>query len=314
MSSDGYYYQPVSSGNPDRNAGYAASPTQTQATSVDAGEFHTSIDWLAQQGLDATINRYCIDTLRKLGSQPNANFLQYGDKVGLESIAILWRAYALVNMGQRMDAIRLLALLKNIADMKLVVTASLITATKVKTPQEMQTVQTLCASLGINQVTLKEDLKVHTKAANYCSFVLAARYFWYVDKLKQAKHCIDRALERAQTNVATLTLAGHIYLASGSPRFERRALQLFDAALSATDQYKALCIQHNALVDDGNGNGPNDPFLAISTGNNFHCLGALMGRAAALSTLACVTPHTHQGRWQMHMQRYLLDPPPSSTT
>lgn len=49
---------------------------------------------------------------------------------------------------------------------------------------------------------LKEDLKLLTKSSSDQSFLFAAHYFWHNNKAKQAKHCIDKIIEKDKVGAA----------------------------------------------------------------------------------------------------------------
>jgi hypothetical protein len=249
---------------------------------VEIAEFQYLVAWHAQRGHFQTIERLAGATVKR---EQHSNLGSYGGGPAgssgptgpftLESIARFWYAFALTSLGKRSDAIRELNQLRAQPHFGLAVTAALITTHKAKDSAS----GAAGPAADVQEMSrLKDELKQQTRAASDDGFVLASLYFWHSAKIKQAKHCVDKVLERAPGFYPALVAAGFIYLATGFARHERRALQYATLALETFEHLSRAAAAAGAFAALAGG--------ASSGGGGSKALPALLARAYALEQQA----------------------------
>ena len=163
----------------------------------DLSELQATIDYYAQQGFYQSIERVAGDVISRAARSSNP---ATGQGSQLELHARYWRGFALASSGNRQDAIRMLQPLRSNPELALAVVSLLLQTTKGASAREVGGAEVMA--------NLKDELKALTRASGDEAFLLAARYFWHSDKLKQAKTCVDKVLDRSPDSVAASTVSG----------------------------------------------------------------------------------------------------------
>ncbi|GAB5360001.1 hypothetical protein AAMO2058_000589800, partial [Amorphochlora amoebiformis] len=133
-----------------------------------------------------------------------------------------WRAYALAMQDRPMDAIRELSVLQGDPNIDLAVTACLIHAHKACSEPDKKALN-----------SLKGDLRKLSRESGTEGLLFAARFFWHSEKVKQARMCVEKVINKDRKNVEALSLYGWICLTSGLERQVKRSQAFFASALKA---------------------------------------------------------------------------------
>jgi len=251
----------------------AADLVHCSPAAIEAAEFQYLVTWHAQRGHFQTIERLATAAIRKQQQQGGYGGVSAQGPTGpftLDATARFWLAFALTSQGRRADALRELNALRPLPHFGLAVVAALITTHKAKDSSGAAAPTADAQEMA----WLRDELKQQTRAASDDGFVLAALYFWQTGKIKQAKHCVDKVLERNAGYYPAQVAAGFVYLATGFARHERRAVQY--ATLAAeTFEAQAAAAAASGIFAGAAGAG------AGSGGAAGRSLPALLARAAA---------------------------------